>query len=319
MKRLVLAVAVLLAGCNGSSSSSSSGSSGHGSSGAASTGGTGASSGTGSTASSSSGSTGSSAASTASSSSTASGGSSGSSGTSGSCTEITLGTWQAAAENATGGAAPTAFQALASPDLGADGVPDVAQIELYTDDVDTFDLSQYPNDNDATCEQCVRLFQDLRADGGLARQFFQSRGTFAITAADSVAGLLEGSLSDVTLVEVTVDPTTSVSEPVPGGSCLHIASSSVNVVPPGTTSASSSSASASAAASSSGSTSGSSSSGSGSGSGSGSTSSSASGSGSDSTASSDSGSGSGSGSTASSASSSGSGSTASGSGSGSTG
>jgi len=239
MKRiaLLLGALALAAGCSGSGSSSSS----SGTTGVGTTTTTASSSSTGTTghpsSSSSSGSTGTTASGSSSGStgSTTAGTSSGSStGTTGACTEISFG--QFAGFNQGSVSQPSfVFDSTLSPSLGDATLPDGSQIELYGPNLGTytgsgtFDFSTGADNNYATCNECVLLFQDLDQNGQPAKTFFQSSGTFDITSADTAGGFLHGTLSDVKFVEVTIDPNNNyTSTPVPGGACLHLTSASVD-------------------------------------------------------------------------------------------
>ena len=68
--------------------------------------------------------------------------------------------------------------------------------------------------NYATCRNCVRGSRDC--DASLcATEFMARAGTLTITAIEQPS--ISGSLTGVELVEVTIDPQTFVSTPVPGG------------------------------------------------------------------------------------------------------
>jgi hypothetical protein len=109
----------------------------------------------------------------------------------------------------------------ATADLG-DGGDVIFQIEFYGDIETslegTFDLAAGNQANYQTCAICFRVFS-LDAKGGLARQFFQSGGSVTLTA-DPLTGVMTGTVTDLELVEVTIDGSTFESTPVPGGACL---------------------------------------------------------------------------------------------------
>lgn len=90
----------------------------------------------------------------------------------------------------------------------------------------TFQLDAGIDANYATCASCVRVFTLNAAGDELVRQFFQTSGSVTYTEDPFTRGLMIGSLDDVTLVEVTVDPDSDPpfqSTPVPGGECLSLA------------------------------------------------------------------------------------------------
>lgn len=96
----------------------------------------------------------------------------------------------------------------------------------YVPAADTYDLaSAGVNDNYATCAECVSFVQDVDANNVADKVFFQSEGTLTITATDqNLPNVSEGTLTNVKLIEVTIDPNTYVSTPVPGGDCYLIPS-----------------------------------------------------------------------------------------------
>jgi hypothetical protein len=109
-----------------------------------------------------------------------------------------------------------------TPQLGDPEVNDTLQIELYNDPplLDTaIDLATAPNDNYASCDQCVRVLED-QVGQSAAKQYYQSAGTITFF---ELAGTGEwrGQIEDVTLVEVEVDAGFN-STPVEGGTCLTI-------------------------------------------------------------------------------------------------
>ncbi len=109
-----------------------------------------------------------------------------------------------------------------SPSLGGQA-PDVLRLEFFTDDVGTFDLAAQGNDNYATCDQCVRVFEDTDASGNPGRIYFQTGGAVTVSSATPpVSGdKLDVTMTDVSLVEVTIsDDGTFTSNEVPGGGCL---------------------------------------------------------------------------------------------------
>lgn len=147
-------------------------------------------------------------------------------------TEITADMWAHLQSDGTFGA----YGAVPSPDGGA-ADPDRLQIEFYGppdfdgDQTGMFDLAAAGDDNYATCSRCVRLIED--AGSGAGRIFFQLSGTMDVDPASTqLEGTLTATLTDVLLVEVTIEEGTFVSTPVAGGECLHLATADIAVVPP---------------------------------------------------------------------------------------
>lgn len=93
-----------------------------------------------------------------------------------------------------------------------------------TDYVGTFDLSAEPDDNFGSCARCVLGFDITQPDQG----FFVESGTLTL-GESPFTRILDASLSDVRLVEVTIEAVDFVptSVPVEGGECVSIASASV--------------------------------------------------------------------------------------------
>jgi len=129
-----------------------------------------------------------------------------------------------------------ALTALDSPDpqifemqtsgLGSSVVPDVIAFEFYmVDQFGIFDLGSSTNSDYATCEQCVRVFQDRDAP-----VFFQARGTLTLLPLSEPMGqFVAGSIAGVELYEVTIDPTTFHATAVPGGRCVRLADGTLSM------------------------------------------------------------------------------------------
>ena len=86
------------------------------------------------------------------------------------------------------------------------------------------DLASVTNSDYANCTTCMVVSVDTDAKGGAAKRFFQAKGTLDLGASSFPA--IAGTISDATLVEVTIDETAGTATPVAGGECLHIASAS---------------------------------------------------------------------------------------------
>lgn len=89
------------------------------------------------------------------------------------------------------------------------------------------ELSKTPNDNYRTCEYCVRADEDDKT--GNRHIYLAASGTVELTSVDSATGASSGKLRNVRLVEVTIDPVSHESKPVPGGNCLMLSSASWDV------------------------------------------------------------------------------------------
>lgn len=132
------------------------------------------------------------------------------------------------------------YRAVASPNVNGSNA-DLVNFEFYGPAFGaydgqlsgTFDLASGGDANYATCSRCLRVATDALAASG-AKQFFQQSGTLTLPAGSNhIAGVINATLTDVTLVEVTIAPSPSfVSTPVPNGQCLHIASATVSATLP---------------------------------------------------------------------------------------
>jgi hypothetical protein len=104
-------------------------------------------------------------------------------------------------------------------DLGFGGPdPDKIQVEFYYNNLTgTFDLGAGDDTNYATCAHCVLIVQDIQG-GSADKLFYQSAGAMTLATSPGPAQL-DIELSGVTLIEVTIDPNSFESVPVPGGAC----------------------------------------------------------------------------------------------------
>lgn len=81
----------------------------------------------------------------------------------------------------------------------------------------SFDLSQPPDDNYATCARCLLAFEDV--NGAAPTAYFQTSGALDVTAPDAAfTGKSAGTFDGVRLGQVTLEGTSTV--PVAGGKCL---------------------------------------------------------------------------------------------------
>ncbi len=90
----------------------------------------------------------------------------------------------------------------------------------------TFDLS---TETDlTTCTQCVLAYEDV-ASGNVGRYYFQTSGSMTVSQASSSTPVFSsGSLSNVKLIEVTIDSNGNAT-PVQGGKCLILNSANWSV------------------------------------------------------------------------------------------
>jgi hypothetical protein len=127
------------------------------------------------------------------------------------------------------GAAATPDFTAGSGTLNAAEPFDVFQLEFYKVGVlaanivpGTYQITGQEL-NYATCAVCPRVFTDCTTEACEDQQFYATGGTVTLT---QVSPNLVYSVSNITLVEVTVDPGTFESTPVPGGCSTTITSAS---------------------------------------------------------------------------------------------
>lgn len=157
----------------------------------------------------------------------------GGSGGSSACTEVTA---TAFAELAADGIVGV-YDSSVLPNLGAAEV-DILNLQLYGPgagvgldggNTGSFDLASGIDANYGTCARCLLLFQDPTT---FNRQFFQQSGTLAIDAtSNQLNGTIHATITDVTLIEVTINSGSYTSTPVPNGACLHIAEATIDIEP----------------------------------------------------------------------------------------
>ncbi|MDB4960694.1 MAG: uncharacterized protein JWP01_693 [Myxococcales bacterium] len=79
----------------------------------------------------------------------------------------------------------------------------------------------------ATCAACIRLLELNAAGDDIAKQYFQSGGTITLTEDPFTNQKMIGTMTDVTVVEVTIDAEYH-STLVPGGACLSLGTITLN-------------------------------------------------------------------------------------------
>lgn len=124
---------------------------------------------------------------------------------------------------------------FASPPVGG-ADPDSLNLEFYIyDEGDPYPTGTIPLTGDdanyGTCSTCVLFLQDVAGDGSVVKYFFAQSGTMELGTTSYP--FISGSITDVTLVEVTIAPAPDfTTTPVPGGECLHVASATFDFSPP---------------------------------------------------------------------------------------
>jgi len=123
-------------------------------------------------------------------------------------------------------------------DVGNDR--DVVQIHFVgVQNIGEYDLGSEQNSNFSTFRQAVYVYEDVVISqpldpehDGPTKTYFQKDGKMVIEdlVPDEITGEMTSqskvTLSNITLVEVTIDKSTKVSTPVEGGSCLFLKSAS---------------------------------------------------------------------------------------------
>lgn len=174
--------------------------------------------------------------------STSLGGASGSGGSGGGvppgCTEIHLSTLIFNAANSTD--INVQFQSELATSLGDPSSVDGMTLSILSpdgavlDETGTFDLGAGVEANYMTCEHCVVVVQDATA-ATTKKKFYPVSGTMTISASTPPATAstlgMQGSLDQVKLIEVTIDPPTYESIPVVGGDCLYMTSEPLDASP----------------------------------------------------------------------------------------
>ena len=101
---------------------------------------------------------------------------------------------------------------------------DTFLVQFFSSDVGVFDLASGINSDFATCTQCIVFREDDQNPPG--PRYFQAEGTLELEPGSApFSGVVNVSLSGVTLVESTFDPNSAppfASTTVPGGDCFVI-------------------------------------------------------------------------------------------------
>jgi hypothetical protein len=109
-------------------------------------------------------------------------------------------------------------------DLG-DGGPSTFTLEFYggvePNLATAIDLSTGNQANYSSCAECVRVITH-DATNTAVRTYFQSGGTVTLTADPIATKHVTGTIANLALVEVTIDPSTYASTPVVGGKCISV-------------------------------------------------------------------------------------------------
>lgn len=115
------------------------------------------------------------------------------------------------------------YYGLAAGELGGGSGTDEALLQLFSTRIGDFDLSAGVNSDWETCSQCVILAQNV-TNATIGKVFFQDRGVLSLTSPPGDVNFtvpLPISLTNLRLVEVSVDPSSKHTTPVPGGDCYE--------------------------------------------------------------------------------------------------
>lgn len=119
------------------------------------------------------------------------------------------------------------YELSTGADLGFGGPgPDRIELQFFDSAYNAtgaFDLTAGGNANFATCAVCVLVVQEVGGGAGVEKQLFQSAGVLTVhpSTPPGPSPVLDIELFGVRVVEVTIDPDTFVSTPVPGGACYR--------------------------------------------------------------------------------------------------
>lgn len=102
--------------------------------------------------------------------------------------------------------------------------------ETRTSLVGTWDLAAGDEANYATCATCF-VGVALDADGNPLKYYYQSGGSINVTTdpVDTATNRLQAMVTDLAMVEVTIDSNTFTSTPVANGQCLRVGSFALDV------------------------------------------------------------------------------------------
>ena len=130
----------------------------------------------------------------------------------------------------------TVYTALGDFGLGAPGVADLVSLEFYSSATGLVDLASAANANYQSCEQCVLALADYDpGSGAYAGVYFQTGGTLAVhTGTPPGSATFRATLTNLSLAEVTIDTTSYLSTPVPGGGCYDLSGTATVAATPAT-------------------------------------------------------------------------------------
>jgi len=127
-------------------------------------------------------------------------------------------TFTAVAEVATSTANKMFYQGMSAASLPAD----VVYVEIWPSfggpsTPGTYDLQLNGNHNYETCGLCPLLMANTNASTGPEKLFYADTGTVEITSIGGIGSVFAATMHNVIFREVTIDESTAISTPVPGG------------------------------------------------------------------------------------------------------
>ncbi|HRZ79507.1 MAG TPA: hypothetical protein P5044_05850 [bacterium] len=147
-----------------------------------------------------------------------------------SCTAITIGTAESVdvmeSENY------WSYSAGYEPSTGEESADEIlVQIFAAPSAEDSFDLA---GTNYSDSDQRILALEDPVYDTGgnltgLGKMYFQQKGTISFESFDPATGKTKANISNLRLIEVTIEQGTYISTPVDGGTCLEIAAGTIDI------------------------------------------------------------------------------------------
>jgi len=134
---------------------------------------------------------------------------------SGSCTAVTLGSWSAESSDVS-----AALVASVNESVLGKSFEFRLLFERYGPiggDMGTFDFSQAPDNNFGTCAHCAVA----SSNDAEPTFFYVDQGSLQLNQ-DPYGRVFDLSVTGLRLIEVTLDPITRSSTPVPGGACITV-------------------------------------------------------------------------------------------------
>jgi hypothetical protein len=124
------------------------------------------------------------------------------------------------------------YKALYEPSTGED-IQDEILVQLFAapNADDSFDLA---GTNYSDSNQRILALEDPAYDGSgnmtaLGKTYFQQKGTISFDSFDPATGMTVATITDLRLIEVTIESGTYISTPVDGGTCLELTTGTIEI------------------------------------------------------------------------------------------